>query len=62
MKSKYELALKFFTESKNEEQLNLSYKEIEGFLGNYYNFKFFIEINKIIIDPKVLARLDDEQK
>jgi 4-hydroxyphenylpyruvate dioxygenase-like putative hemolysin len=31
MKKKYVLAIKFFTESKNEEQLNLSYDEIEKF-------------------------------
>lgn len=41
MKSKYILAVKFFTETKNEEQLDLSYKEIERFLDTYNEFIWY---------------------
>jgi hypothetical protein len=45
MKNKYILAVKFFTETKNDEQLILSYKEIESFLDNFYTFKFFFKFS-----------------
>lgn len=41
MKLKYKLAVKYFTETKNQEQLNLAYKEIESFIENYRNFKWY---------------------
>lgn len=62
MQSKYYLAIKFFTETKNDEQLKLCYKEIEGFLQNFYEFKFFIELKATNIDPKVFSRLDHEEQ
>jgi len=34
MENKYQLAIKFFTETKNEEQLVIAYKEIEIFYAN----------------------------
>ena len=41
MKQKYDLSIKFFTETKNEEQINIAYNEIERFLTVFYNFKFY---------------------
>lgn len=41
MENKYHLAIKFFTETKNEEQLNIAYKEIENFMQTYENFLFY---------------------
>jgi hypothetical protein len=62
MKSKYYLALKFFNETKNDEQLKLCYKEVEGFFDNYAEFKFYIELDCLNLDPKVEAQLNDEEK
>ena len=62
MKSKYHFALKFFTETKNHEQLDLLYKEIEGFLDNLSQFKFFIELNLQNLDPKLEAQLTHEER
>ena len=55
MKSKYNLAVKFFTESKNEEQLELTYKEIDSFMKNYETFKFYIKFNTNEINSNSLS-------
>lgn len=60
MRSKYLLALKFFTETKNEEQLKILYKEIEGFLDNYSDFLIFIELDCMNLDPKLESRISQE--
>lgn len=57
MKQKYTMAIKFFTESKNEEQLDLSYIEIEKFLTNFTSFKSFYKFETFTIDEKVINRL-----
>jgi hypothetical protein len=62
MKSKYHFALKFFHDTKNFEQLELCYKEIEGFLNNFNEFKFFIELNLNKLDEKLEAQLDYEER
>ena len=60
MKSKYNLAVKFFTETKNDEQLKLTYNEYESFHKSYENFKFFYKFKYETIDPKLLNQLDEE--
>jgi hypothetical protein len=62
MRNKYTLAIKFFTESKNEEQLGISYKEIESFTENFHTFKFFFRFNVANIRPEILEMLDEEEK
>lgn len=62
MKSKYHLALKFFNETKNNEQLELCYKEIEGFLDQYDQFRFYIELNINKLDEKLEAQLSHEER
>lgn len=62
MKSKYNLAIKFFTESKNEEQLNISYTEIENFLTAYFNFKFYFNFSIESIPQSIKEKLSDEEK
>ena len=63
MKSKYNLAVKFFTETKNQEQLDLTYKEYEAFHETFEQFKFFYKFKLESIDPKALNQLpEDEQK
>ena len=47
MKSKYNLAVKFFTETKNQEQLDLTYKEYEAFHETFEQFKFFYIVELI---------------
>ena len=56
------MAIKFFTETKNEEQMELSYKEIENFMNNYTTFKFFYKFQTFNIDEKALARIPEETK
>ena len=60
MKNKYSMAIKFFTEAKNEEQLDLSYIEIEKFLTNFSQFKLFFKFQTFTIDEKILNRLPKE--
>ena len=62
MKSKYNLAVKFFTETKNQEQLDLTYKEYEGFHETFEQFKFFYKFKIESIDPKVINQLNEEEK
>ena len=49
MKSKYLQSIKFYTELKNEEQINYAYIELESLFETYENFKFFFkfEINQL---------------
>jgi hypothetical protein len=60
MKQKYSMAIKFFTETKNEEQLDLSYIEIEKFLTNFRQFKLFYKFQTFTIDEKLLNGLAKE--
>ena len=62
MKSKYNLAVKFFTETKNKEQLDLTYKEFEGFHEVFEQFKFFYKFKIESIDPKAINQLNEEEK
>lgn len=54
------MAIKFFTETKNDEQLDLSYAEIEKFLTNFNQYKSFYKFETFCIDPKILNRLPKE--
>jgi len=62
MKKKYVLAIKFFTESKNEEQLNLSYDEIEKFMPTYDTFKFYFQFNISKIPTQIKEKLNEDDK
>jgi hypothetical protein len=62
MRKKYHLALKFFTETKNENQMQISYKEIESFLQNYYSYKFYFKFNAANIPQKIYEKLAEEDK
>lgn len=62
MKSKYNMAVKFFNETKNEEQLALTYKEFESFHKSYEQFKFFYKFKINELDPKIKAQLTEEEK
>ena len=62
MKKNYMLALKFFTETKNDDQTSLSYKEIEGFLKSYHLFRFYYKFSNKKISKKIFENLSDEEK
>ena len=62
MKNKYNLAVKFFTETKNQEQLDLTYKEYETFHETFEQFKYFYKFKIDSIDPKVVNQLNEEEK
>lgn len=57
MKSKYHFALKFFTETKKFDQLDLLYKEVEAFLDNMNEFIFFVKLDLLNFDPKAEANM-----
>lgn len=62
MENKYILALKFFSETKNEEQLEIAYNEIEAFMETYDNFLFYYFFEHSEIEPSLLDCLSDEMK
>jgi len=62
MREKYTLAIKFFTESKNEEQLTISYKEIESFLDNFFTFRFYFRFSPNNLNPEIVELLDEDEK
>lgn len=62
MKSKYNLAVKFFTETKNKEQLELTYKEYESFHETFEQFKYFYKFEINSLDSKIINRLNEEEK
>jgi len=62
MRNKYVLAIKFFTETKNEEQLTIAYKEIEAFTETYNNFCFYYFFDPENINPKYLNLLSDQKR
>jgi len=62
MENKYQLAIKFFTETKNEEQLIIAYKEIEMFMQTYENFIFYYAFDPKNINAKYYDALSEESK
>ena len=63
IKKKYILAFKFFTESKNYPQLNLTYKEYEVFYDIYQKFKFFYKFSSTsILNDKIINNLSPSEK
>ena len=62
MKKNYKLAIKFFLESQNQENLDFLYKDYEEFQETYQRFKMFYKFNINSIDPKAINRLNEEEK
>ena len=62
MKKNYKLAIKFFLESQNQENLDFLYKDFELFQETYQRYKMFYKFNINSIDPKALNRLNEEEK
>ena len=62
IKKKYILAFKFFTETKNYIQLDLTYKEYETFYDIYNKYKFFYKFNPNEINETILQYLNENEK
>ena len=62
IKNKYILAFKFFTETKNYTQLDLTYKEYEDFYDIYNKFKFFYKFSPNSINKTVLKYLTEKER
>ena len=62
IKKKYNLAVKFFTETKNKDQLDLTYKEYEALYEVYNQFKYFYKFSINSVEKKVLENLNDNEK
>ena len=62
MKKQYKQIIKFFSETKNRELLDLTYDEYEKFMDSYDKFKFYYNFELDNIDPKAINRLNEEEK
>ena len=62
MKKQYKQIIKFFSETKNQELLDLTYDEYEKFMDSYDKFKFYYNFELDNIDPKAINRLNEEEK
>ncbi len=62
IKKKYNLAVKFFTKTKNQDQLDLTYKEYESFNEVFYKFKYFYKFSINSLDKRVIEHLNDNEK
>lgn len=62
MREKYVSAFKFFTESKNEEQLNLTYSEYESFMNIFNQTHFYMSLEIDELDNEVHEGLSQEYK
>ena len=62
MKKQYKQIIKFFSETKNQELLDLTYDEYEKFMDSYEQFKFYYNFEFDTIDPKAISRLNEEEK
>ena len=66
IKNKYNLAVKYFYETKNKEQIKLTYEEFESFHEHFEKFKFFykfevdfVKSNNIKLSQKEISILFD---
>ena len=62
IKKKYILAFKFFTETKNYTQLDLTYKEYEIFYNIFSKFKFFYKFSPNNINETISKQLNEKEK
>ena len=62
MKKQYKQIIQFFSETNNPQQLDLTYDEYEKFMESYEQFKFYYKFEFDSIDPKVINRLNEDEK
>ena len=62
IKKQYKQIIQFFSETNNQDQLDLTYYEYEKFMESYEQFKFYYKFQIDSIDPKVINRLKEDEK
>ena len=62
IKKQYKQIIQFFSETNNSKQMDLTYYEYEKFMESYKQFKFYYKFQIESIDPKVINRLNEEEK
>lgn len=62
MRNKYYSAVKFFSDSRNEEQLELSYKEIEHFMDNLERFEWYFTFDSNSLSEEYYNSLSEEYR
>ena len=62
MKKQYKQIIKYFSETKNTELIDLTYDEYEKFMDSYEKFKYYYNFEFDNIDPKAINRLNEEEK
>lgn len=61
MKVKYELAIKYYIEMDNIQQINLTYEELEGFNQVYESFSYYCMMDKQIIESFNTDRINQQR-
>ncbi len=46
MKQKYYDAMKFYSDTQNDEQLNIAHREFDPFMESFNRFKWYHDMNK----------------
>ena len=62
IKKQYKQIIQFFSETNNSKQIDLTYYEYEKFMESYKQFKFYYNFQIDSIDPKVINRLNEDEK
>ena len=62
MRNKYYSAVKFYSDSKNEDQLDLSYKEIESFMQNFEKFHSYVNMDPENLPENIYNSLSENNK
>jgi len=62
MRNKYYSAVKFYSDSKNEDQLDLSYKEIESFMQNFEKFQSYVNMDPENLPENIYNSLSENNK
>lgn len=50
MKNKYDLAIKYYSETNNQQQIDLTYQELEKFNEIYTSYQFYYQLDKSSIE------------
>ncbi len=54
--------MKFYSDSKNEEQLSLSYKEIEPFMEKFDKFQWYFAFDSNNIEDELYNKIPEDQR
>lgn len=62
MKNYYRLAVKYFIETNNDDQLQITYKEVENYLEHLYQYEWYYYFDPEIIPTRLYKNLSKENK